>query len=84
MRMLFFQFRRVVGRRLTAGFARLPDVGADWETINVLLVLQRLELDAELEFVRRGQMRKPERQSRPSRDTETTSPSTTIGPSCLK
>ncbi|HYN10175.1 MAG TPA: hypothetical protein VES67_22505 [Vicinamibacterales bacterium] len=61
MRVLFFRLRRVAGRRLVQlGFARLPDVGADWETIEVLFVLQRLELNTELEFVRRAQMRKPD------------------------
>src|SRR5688572_14572642 len=59
MRCLFFRFGSVVGLSwLELGLGGLPEIGAEGEVIHGLVELQRFELNAKLEFVRRRQMRK--------------------------
>ena len=57
MGFLFLRLRRFGDRGRVAG---LPDVGAHREPIGVFIILERLELSAELKLVRRGQMGEPE------------------------
>jgi hypothetical protein len=72
MRSLFSRVRRFRIRRRLAGRSAtaFPDVGAHRESIAVFLFLERLELNAELKLVRRGQVGKPEPHATPRQDMD--------------
>jgi hypothetical protein len=64
MRFLDFRLRGAGGRGLLElRLCSLPDVGAQREVVDVLVVLEDLELDAQLELVRRSGVRKPDREA---------------------